>query len=116
MSREPDTLGAGRHRAAAEIYQNIHGRQSPCRRRRTQRPGASLDRSNALTLRASRVPGLRRSVGRKRYAIDAAMRAAERDPIAVNATGCLEVSPPGNPETRGCRRIRYSAATRLGGR
>jgi pyruvate ferredoxin oxidoreductase beta subunit len=59
---------------------------------------ASQDRSNALTCGHRACQGCGEALG-ARYAIDAAMRAAGRDLIAVNATGCLEVFTTPYPET-----------------
>ncbi|MBM3558063.1 MAG: pyruvate ferredoxin oxidoreductase, partial [Alphaproteobacteria bacterium] len=59
---------------------------------------ASLDRSNALTCGHRACQGCGEALG-ARYAIDAAMRATNKDLIAVNATGCLEVFTTPYPET-----------------
>ena len=59
---------------------------------------ASLDRSNSLTSGHRACQGCGEALG-ARYAIDAAMRASERNLIAVNATGCLEVFTTPYPET-----------------
>ena len=59
---------------------------------------ASRDRSNSLTSGHRACQGCGEALG-ARYAIDAAMRAAERNLIAVNATGCLEVFTTPYPET-----------------
>ncbi len=59
---------------------------------------ASQDRSNALTSGHRACQGCGEALG-ARYAIDAAMRAADNDLIAVNATGCLEVFTTPYPET-----------------
>ncbi|NMD07262.1 MAG: pyruvate ferredoxin oxidoreductase [Phyllobacteriaceae bacterium] len=59
---------------------------------------ASLDRSNSLTCGHRACQGCGEALG-ARYAIDAAMRAAQGDLIAVNATGCLEVFTTPYPET-----------------
>ena len=59
---------------------------------------ASRDRSNSLTSGHRACQGCGEALG-ARYAIDAAMRAAERKLIAVNATGCLEVFTTPYPET-----------------
>ena len=59
---------------------------------------ASQDRSNALTCGHRACQGCGEALG-ARYAIDAAMRAAGNDLIAVNATGCLEVFTTPYPET-----------------
>jgi pyruvate ferredoxin oxidoreductase beta subunit len=59
---------------------------------------ASRDRSNSLTSGHRACQGCGEALG-ARYAIDAAMRAAEHNLIAVNATGCLEVFTTPYPET-----------------
>ncbi|HYA72894.1 MAG TPA: thiamine pyrophosphate-dependent enzyme [Roseiarcus sp.] len=59
---------------------------------------ASLARSNSLTSGHRACQGCGEALG-ARYAIDAAMRAAAGDLIAVNATGCLEVFTTPYPET-----------------
>jgi pyruvate ferredoxin oxidoreductase beta subunit len=59
---------------------------------------ASLDRSNSLTCGHRACQGCGEALG-ARYAIDAAMRAAGKQLIAVNATGCLEVFTTPYPET-----------------
>lgn len=59
---------------------------------------ASIDRSNALTCGHRACQGCGEALG-ARYAIDAAMRAAHNNLIAVNATGCLEVFTTPYPET-----------------
>ena len=59
---------------------------------------ASLDRSNALTCGHRACQGCGEALG-ARYAIDAAMQAAENRIVAVNATGCLEVFSTPYPET-----------------
>ena len=59
---------------------------------------ASLARSNSLTSGHRACQGCGEALG-ARYAIDAAMRAAGGDLIAVNATGCLEVFTTPYPET-----------------
>ncbi len=59
---------------------------------------ASLDRSNSLTSGHRACQGCGEALG-ARYAIDAAMRATNRNLIAVNATGCLEVFTTPYPET-----------------
>ncbi len=59
---------------------------------------ASIDRSNALTCGHRACQGCGEALG-ARYAIDAAMRAANGNVIAVNATGCLEVFTTPYPET-----------------
>jgi pyruvate ferredoxin oxidoreductase beta subunit len=59
---------------------------------------ASLNRSNSLTCGHRACQGCGEALG-ARYAIDAAMRASERNLIAVNATGCLEVFTTPYPET-----------------
>lgn len=59
---------------------------------------ASLDRSNSLTCGHRACQGCGEALG-ARYAIDAAMRASNRNLIAVNATGCLEVFTTPYPET-----------------
>jgi len=59
---------------------------------------ASRDRSNALTCGHRACQGCGEALG-ARYAIDAAMRAAANNLVAVNATGCLEVFTTPYPET-----------------
>lgn len=59
---------------------------------------ASQDRSNSLTCGHRACQGCGEALG-ARYAIDAAMRAAGKQLIAVNATGCLEVFTTPYPET-----------------
>jgi len=59
---------------------------------------ASIDRSNALTCGHRACQGCGEALG-ARYAIDAAMRATNRNLVAVNATGCLEVFTTPYPET-----------------
>ncbi|MFZ1679764.1 MAG: thiamine pyrophosphate-dependent enzyme [Rhizobiaceae bacterium] len=59
---------------------------------------ASLDRSNSLTSGHRACQGCGEALG-ARYAIDAAMRAAGGQLVAVNATGCLEVFTTPYPET-----------------
>ena len=59
---------------------------------------ASQERSNSLTCGHRACQGCGEALG-ARYAIDAAMRAAGKQLIAVNATGCLEVFTTPYPET-----------------
>jgi len=59
---------------------------------------ASTDRSNAITSGHRACQGCGEALG-ARYALDAAMRAAGGDLVAVNATGCLEVFTTPYPET-----------------
>ncbi len=59
---------------------------------------ASIDRSNSLTSGHRACQGCGEALG-ARYAIDAAMRAADGNLVAVNATGCLEVFTTPYPET-----------------
>jgi pyruvate ferredoxin oxidoreductase beta subunit len=59
---------------------------------------ASIERSNSLTCGHRACQGCGEALG-ARYAIDAAMRAANNQLIAVNATGCLEVFTTPYPET-----------------
>ncbi len=59
---------------------------------------ASMDRSNAITSGHRACQGCGEALG-ARYALDAAMRAAKRQLVAVNATGCLEVFTTPYPET-----------------
>ena len=59
---------------------------------------ASRDRSNSLTSGHRACQGCGEALG-ARYAIDAAMRAAMNQLVAVNATGCLEVFTTPYPET-----------------
>lgn len=64
----------------------------------TRNVQASQDRSNSLTCGHRACQGCGEALG-ARYAIDAAMRAAGNQLIAVNATGCLEVFTTPYPET-----------------
>lgn len=59
---------------------------------------ASMDRSNAITSGHRACQGCGEALG-ARYALDAAMRAADGELVAVNATGCLEVFTTPYPET-----------------
>src|SRR3974377_2277774 len=59
---------------------------------------ASIDRSNALTCGHRACQGCGEALG-ARDAIDAAMRTAGGELVAVNATGCLEVFTTPYPET-----------------
>ncbi len=59
---------------------------------------SSLDRSNTITCGHRACQGCGEALG-ARYALDAAMRAAGGDLIAVTATGCLEVFTSRYPET-----------------
>ncbi|MDR3436933.1 thiamine pyrophosphate-dependent enzyme [Telmatospirillum sp.] len=59
---------------------------------------ASPARSNSLTCGHRACQGCGEALG-ARYAVDAAMRAADGQLIAVNATGCLEVFTTPYPET-----------------
>src|SRR5512134_901077 len=59
---------------------------------------ASPTRANALTSGHRACQGCGEALG-ARYAVDAAMRAAEGRLVAVNATGCLEVFSTPYPET-----------------
>ena len=59
---------------------------------------ASMERANAITSGHRACQGCGEALG-ARYALDAAMRAAEGKLIAVNATGCLEVFTTPYPET-----------------
>ncbi len=59
---------------------------------------ASMDRSNAITSGHRACQGCGEALG-ARYALDAAMRAAKGQLVAVNATGCLEVFTTPYPET-----------------
>src|SRR4051794_24136568 len=59
---------------------------------------ASTERSNTLTSGHRACQGCGEALG-ARYALDAAMRAAESKMIAVNATGCLEVFSTPYPES-----------------
>jgi len=59
---------------------------------------ASMDRSNAITSGHRACQGCGEALG-ARYALDAAMRAAGGQLVAVNATGCLEVFTTPYPET-----------------
>jgi len=73
---------------------------------------AKLRRTNSLNS-APRVPGLRRGA-RRPLPIDAAMDATNRQLVAANATGCLEVFSTPYPETS-CRSV-DSLAVRQRGR
>ena len=57
-----------------------------------------MDRSNAITSGHRACQGCGEALG-ARYALDTAMRAAEGQLVAVNATGCLEVFTTPYPET-----------------
>lgn len=59
---------------------------------------ATQDRSNSLTSGHRACQGCGEALG-ARYAVDAAMRAADNRLVAVNATGCLEVFSTPYPET-----------------
>lgn len=59
---------------------------------------ADPDRANSLTCGHRACQGCGEALG-ARYAIDAAMRATNRQMVAVNATGCLEVFSTPYPET-----------------
>ena len=59
---------------------------------------ASMDRTNAITSGHRACQGCGEALG-ARYALDAAMRAAKGQLVAVNATGCLEVFTTPYPET-----------------
>jgi pyruvate ferredoxin oxidoreductase beta subunit len=59
---------------------------------------STMDRSNSLTSGHRACRGCGEALG-ARYAVDAAMRAAAGQLIAVNATGCLEVFSTPYPET-----------------
>ncbi|MHA1546825.1 MAG: thiamine pyrophosphate-dependent enzyme, partial [Alphaproteobacteria bacterium] len=59
---------------------------------------SSMDRSNAITSGHRACQGCGEALG-ARYALDAAMRAAGGQLVAVNATGCLEVFTTPYPET-----------------
>ncbi len=59
---------------------------------------ASMDRSNAITSGHRACQGCGEALG-ARYALDSAMRAAQGQLVAVNATGCLEVFTTPYPET-----------------
>ncbi len=59
---------------------------------------ASMDRSNAITSGHRACQGCGEALG-ARYALDAALRAADGQLVAVNATGCLEVFTTPYPET-----------------
>ncbi len=59
---------------------------------------ASTERSNAITSGHRACQGCGEALG-ARYALDAAMRAADGKLVAVNATGCLEVFTTPYPET-----------------
>ncbi len=59
---------------------------------------ASMERANAITSGHRACQGCGEALG-ARYALDAAMRAADGKLVAVNATGCLEVFTTPYPET-----------------
>src|SRR5690349_15849014 len=59
---------------------------------------ANMRRTNSLNSGHRACQGCGEALG-ARYAIDAAMQAAQRRVIAVNATGCLEVFSTPYPET-----------------
>ena len=59
---------------------------------------SETDRANALSCGHRACQGCGEALG-ARYAVDAAMRAAGRDLIAANATGCLEVFSTPYPES-----------------
>ena len=59
---------------------------------------ASADRANAITCGHRACQGCGEALG-ARYALDAAVRAAGGDLVAVNATGCLEVFTTPYPES-----------------
>jgi pyruvate ferredoxin oxidoreductase beta subunit len=59
---------------------------------------SSTDRSNAITSGHRACQGCGEALG-ARYALDAAMRAAKGQLVAINATGCLEVFTTPYPET-----------------
>jgi pyruvate ferredoxin oxidoreductase beta subunit len=59
---------------------------------------ASIERSNSLNSGHRACQGCGEALG-ARYAVDAAMRATDRQLVAVNATGCLEVFSTPYPET-----------------
>ena len=59
---------------------------------------SSIDRSNAITSGHRACQGCGEALG-ARFALDAAMRAAGGNLVAVNATGCLEVFTTPYPET-----------------
>ena len=59
---------------------------------------ASRDRSNAITSGHRACQGCGEALG-ARYALDAAMQAADGQLVAINATGCLEVFTTPYPET-----------------
>jgi pyruvate ferredoxin oxidoreductase beta subunit len=59
---------------------------------------ASIDRSNALTSGHRACQGCGEALG-ARWVLDAAMRAASGNLVAVNATGCLEVFTTPYPES-----------------
>jgi len=59
---------------------------------------ATVDRNNSLTSGHRACQGCGEALG-ARYAVDAAMRAADNRLVAVNATGCLEVFSTPYPES-----------------
>jgi pyruvate ferredoxin oxidoreductase beta subunit len=59
---------------------------------------ASIERNNSLNSGHRACQGCGEALG-ARYAVDAAMRATDKQLVAVNATGCLEVFSTPYPET-----------------
>ena len=59
---------------------------------------SDMERANSLSCGHRACQGCGEALG-ARYAVDAAMRAAGRDLVAANATGCLEVFSTPYPET-----------------
>jgi pyruvate ferredoxin oxidoreductase beta subunit len=84
---------------AVKFYQTgsfvVGNRLLPMAERSVQ---ADPDRTNSLTCGHRACQGCGEALG-ARYAIDAAMRATDRQMVAVNATGCLEVFSTPYPET-----------------
>jgi pyruvate/2-oxoacid:ferredoxin oxidoreductase beta subunit len=75
---------------------------------------ASVERANSLDSGHRACQGCGEALG-ARYAVDAALRAAEGKVIAANATGCLEVFTTPYPQTAAvtaARRTSVSAACR----
>jgi pyruvate ferredoxin oxidoreductase beta subunit len=104
MSRTPD--GEGRARSAngqraadLRFYQTgtfaVGGRLLEERERTVQ---SDAERANAITKGHRACQGCGEALG-ARYALDAALRAAEGRLIAANATGCLEVFSTPYPES-----------------
>jgi pyruvate ferredoxin oxidoreductase beta subunit len=85
--------------APVKFYQTgthtIGNRLLPAEQRTVQ---SGADRANALSCGHRACQGCGEALG-ARYAVDAAMRAAGRDLVCANATGCLEVFSTPYPES-----------------